>query len=99
MKLVPVRERLPDRRRSVTFDVEHNGIQFRGSVSLFDDGRPGEVFLNCVRSSSTLDHLVSDLAIVASIALQYGAPLPTLRHAIGNGLLGVLLDKVGEVSR
>src|SRR6516162_7774360 len=76
------RQRLPDRRASTVFNFECNGLHYTASASWFDDGRPGEVFVGNHRADSHADSCAKDAAILASIALQYGAPLDVLRRAV-----------------
>jgi hypothetical protein len=93
------RRRLPDRRGCETFELESNGQLYLATVSHFRDGSLGEIFLNSVKLGSAIDTAARDSAIVASIALQYGADLDVIRKALcrdarGNpsGPLGTALD-------
>jgi hypothetical protein len=83
-----VRERLPNRRRSETFGFECNGLRYTASASWFDDGRLGEIFVGNHRADSHADACAKDSAILASIALQFGAPLGVLRRALLRDLQG-----------
>jgi hypothetical protein len=76
------RERLPNRRASTTFELEVHGLRYVASFSRFDDGRVAEVFLQNHKPSSQSDANARDSAIAASLALQYGCPLETLRKAL-----------------
>ena len=49
------RERLPNRRRSQSFDIEVNGRKYRCTVSCFSDGRLGEIFLSNNKAGSDSD--------------------------------------------
>jgi ribonucleoside-diphosphate reductase alpha chain len=96
-----MRKRLPDRRASETFDVEAGGLCFTATVSWFEDGRLGEVFINSARLGSTADTAARDAAIAASIAVQYGADAGTIRHALcrdsqgrPSGPLAAVLDAI-----
>lgn len=51
-------------------------------VGLYDDGRPGEIFIKADRSGSLASGALDAVAMTISIALQYGIPL------------GVLIDKL-----
>jgi hypothetical protein len=93
------RRRLPDRRGSMTFKIEAGGLSFTATVSQFDDGSLGEVFLQNHKADSTAGIMASDAAIAASLALQFGCPVETLRKALcrdargkGTGPLGAALD-------
>jgi hypothetical protein len=83
-----VRGRLPNRRSAISSSFERDGARFEMTAGYFPDGRIGEIFLNSDRANSRLDFLTSDAAILASLALQYGAPLE-IRHALKR-------DKRGE---
>jgi ribonucleoside-diphosphate reductase alpha chain len=76
------RQRLPDRRASIIFAFECNGLRYTASASWFDNGRLGEVFVGNHRADSHADACAKDAAILASIALQFGAPLDVLRGAL-----------------
>jgi hypothetical protein len=47
------------------------------------------------RANSLLDFLMSDAAILASIALQYGASLDELRHAMKRDTRGEASSPIG----
>jgi hypothetical protein len=76
------RRKLPQRRRSMTFNFECAGLSYTATVSWFPDGKLGEVFLGNHRADSHADSCAKDSAILASICLQYGAPLDVLRKAL-----------------
>ena len=75
------RERLPDRRGCELVAFEHGGRRWTACVGLFDDGRPAEIFIEGPKDSPLLA-LARDAAILASIALQHGATLAVIRHAL-----------------
>src|SRR6185295_20271408 len=74
----PSRERLPDTRRSVTHKFEINQQEGYITVGFYDDGRPGEVFVKIAKHGSTISGLVDTIAVLTSMALQYGVPVETL---------------------
>jgi ribonucleoside-diphosphate reductase alpha chain len=86
-----VRERLPNRRASTTFNFEVVGLHYTASFSCFPDGRVAEIFLSNTKPSSQSDVNARDAAVAASLALQHGCPLETLQRA-------VLRDPVGRPS-
>jgi hypothetical protein len=96
----PRRERLPNRRLNVTFDLECGGLPYTCTVGRFRDGGIAEVFLNSRKSNSAADTNARDVAIVGSIAFQHGADLETIRNALcrdGQGPsrpLGMALDRL-----
>jgi hypothetical protein len=95
-----MRERLPNRRLSEVVDFQHGGRKWTATISRFSDGRIGEVFLDTPKAS-TVGELAADAAIVASLALQCGCPIETLRHALADrsaGPLGAALGLVNGVA-
>jgi hypothetical protein len=93
------RNRLPNRRGSETFDLECAGLTYRVTISRFADGRLGEIFISNHKAGSGADTAARDSAIVASIALQFGADAETIRKALcrdsagrASGPLGAVLD-------
>jgi hypothetical protein len=91
----PARDRLPNKRACETIAFERDGSHYQMTIGYYADGRPGEVFLNADRSNSLLDVLASDGAILASIALQFGAPLETIRHALKRNSSGEAASPIG----
>ncbi len=97
------RERLPNRRSAETWEVEACGLHFRATIGRYPDGRIGEIFLTNHKAGSEAGIMASDAAVAASLALQYGTPIETLRHALmrdgrgkPSGPLGVVLDQLAE---
>src|SRR5882672_5731972 len=90
-----MRRTLPNRRCSETFTFERDGARFVMTAGFYPDGRLGEVFLNADRANSLLDFLMSDAAILTSIALQYGAPIDEIRHALKRDAHGVAASPIG----
>jgi hypothetical protein len=95
------RRRLANRRNSTTFGIESQGLAFTVTVSSFDNGELAEVFITNHRASSGAGIMASDAAIAASLALQYGCPVETLRKALArdsqgraSGPLGCALDMI-----
>jgi hypothetical protein len=91
-----VRDRLPTRRASENRALAQNNLNFQMTIGFYPDGRPGEIFLNAEHANSLLDVLAHDAAILASLALQFGCPLDTLRHAIKRDGRGVAASPIGE---
>jgi hypothetical protein len=83
-----VRLRLPDRRASTTFDFELAGLRYTATTSNFPDGRLGEIFLNNHKSGSGADTAARDASIAASLALQHGANVETLRRSLSRDSYG-----------
>jgi hypothetical protein len=95
-----VRQRLPDRREhKVIKFTTVDGFRYTAGLGYFDDGRLAEIFLNAEKIGTAIETAARDSAVVASLALQHGVPVDTIRHALtrnGNGEasgpLGTLLD-------
>jgi hypothetical protein len=98
-----MRERLPDRRRSETFDFDvptgTTALHYTATVSYYPNGRIGELFLNNHKSNSTADTNARDAAIAFSFAVQHGAEIEDIRKALcldsrgrASGPLGAALD-------
>ncbi|WP_441268027.1 TSCPD domain-containing protein [Bradyrhizobium sp. 215_C5_N1_1] len=86
---------MPNKRRAETITFERDGARFEMTVGYYPDGRVGEVFLNADRANSLLDFLMSDAAILASLALQYGAPLDEIMHALKRDTRGIAASPIG----
>jgi ribonucleoside-diphosphate reductase alpha chain len=74
----PRRERLPDTRQSVTHKFNVNGHEGYITVGLYDDGRPGELFITMAKEGSTIGGLMDSFGTAVSMSLQYGVPLEVL---------------------
>jgi ribonucleoside-diphosphate reductase alpha chain len=74
----PRRRKLPDVRSARTHKFSIAGHDGYITVGLYDDGTPGEVFLKMAKEGSTISGLMDSIAIMTSIALQYGVPLKAL---------------------
>ena len=71
MTATGLRERLPDRRPSITRTINWAGSEFSVSVGFWLDGRPGEVFADGPREGSDLKALLADSAVLLSLLLQH----------------------------
>ena len=74
----PYRKRLQATRDSATHKFcvgQHEGYI---TVGLYDDHRPGELFLTMAKEGSTVGGLMDTVGILTSLALQYGVPVETL---------------------
>ena len=74
----PYRRRLPDERPSITHKFRVGEQEGYITVGLFDDGSPGEVFITISKEGSTIRGLMDSVAVLISLALQYGVPLEDL---------------------
>jgi ribonucleotide reductase alpha subunit len=73
----PIRERLPRRRRSSTFKFRVADCEGYVTAGEYDDGRPGEVFIQVSKQGSTLAGIMDAFAVAVSLGLQHGVPLAT----------------------
>jgi hypothetical protein len=89
------RTRLPNRRPNETQEFNRDGINIKMTVGFKPAGEIGEIFLNADRANSMLDVLMSDAAIIASIALQQGVPLRQITHAIKRDKFGIAASPIG----
>lgn len=74
-----VRERLPQRRRTVTVTIEFvtaAGVPaaYEASVGYDDQLWPREIFLSGAREGSEMAAVLSDAAVLISLLRQYGVP-------------------------
>lgn len=77
------RRQLPSRRQCSVHEFELDGHSCVVTLGYYADGTPGEVFLTSGKSGSTIDAVLSDAAILASLALQHGVPPETLAKSMG----------------
>jgi hypothetical protein len=92
-----MRTRLPNRRRSISRNLEHRSLGFTCTFSQFADGRIAEVFLTNHKVASAVDVDARDAAIILSFALQHGADLVE-NDPRGNptGIMGAVLDLLAK---
>ena len=68
-----MRSKLPDRRRHHTTEARVAGHDVFVTIGLYDDGRPGEVFLDVSKWGHTIRTWAHGTAILVSTLLQHGA--------------------------
>jgi ribonucleoside-diphosphate reductase alpha chain len=71
----PVRRRLSDERQAIAHKFRVGNTEGYLHVGLFEDGKPGEIFITVAKQGSTLRGLLDSFAQAVSIGLQYGVPL------------------------
>jgi ribonucleoside-diphosphate reductase alpha chain len=71
----PRREVLPETRRSQTHKFCIGGHEGYLTIGLFDDGRPGEIFIKMSKEGSTLSGLIQGFCRAFSLCLQHGLAL------------------------
>src|SRR3989344_5272166 len=110
VKIVRVSERkkLPQTHKAITHKFEIVGHEGYLTVGLYDDGKPGEIFVTMHKQGSTIRGLMDSWAMSVSINLQYGIPVDVLfnkfRYAkfepagfVKNQLGGELDDKAVKI--
>src|SRR5262245_2434045 len=74
----PARRKLPDERHAITHKFSIAGHEGYITVGMYEDGKPGEIFLVMAKEGSTIAGLMDAFATSISMALQYGVPLEAL---------------------
>lgn len=94
-----MREMLPQRRRSITFTLQWKGLKAPHLITVghYDDGRIGEVFIGGGKSGEEVEAIARDGAVLLSIALQMGADLDSIVHALTRDSQNQPLSVVGAV--
>jgi hypothetical protein len=90
------RERLPDRRAADLVDFEHDRGRWTVTIGRYPDGRVAELFIDAPKETPLVE-LAQESAIIASLALQSGCPLNTLRHAVSRRSAGPLGAALGLI--
>jgi ribonucleoside-diphosphate reductase alpha chain len=72
-----IRRPLPKVRTAKTFSFTLSDLHGYFTVGEYDDGTPGELFINLAKMGSTLAGLMDSFARSVSYGLQYGVPLKT----------------------
>jgi ribonucleoside-diphosphate reductase alpha chain len=80
----PYRQHLPDERRSITHKFQVGDQEGYITVGLYDDGRPGEIFVKIAKEGSTVSGLMDAVALLTSVTLQYGVPIQDLARKLKN---------------
>jgi ribonucleoside-diphosphate reductase alpha chain len=71
----PKRRRLPDDRTEIGRKFRVGEYEGYIHVGLFDDGAPGDIFVDIAKEGTTLAGLMNSFMISVSLGLQYGVPL------------------------
>src|SRR4030095_9480814 len=66
----PRRERLPDTRSSVTHKFNVGGHEGYINVGMYDDGRPGELFITMAKEGSTVGGVMAAFGTGISMSLH-----------------------------
>ena len=89
-----MRQRLPNRRPAITHTLEYNGERYHISVGYDLYAKPKEVFIRGSKSGSDMDHLLDDVAVVTSLALQNGVNVEELKRSLGDGIINKVLTLI-----
>jgi hypothetical protein len=76
------RQRLPNRRTSVTREFWCDGFLYRATASRFADGRLAELFLDCGKAGSAVQTQAENAAVLVSLLLQHGVNLDEIRPRV-----------------
>jgi ribonucleoside-diphosphate reductase alpha chain len=71
----PRRRRLPEDRTEIGRKFRVGDYEGYIHVGLFDDGTPGDIFVDIAKEGTTLAGLMNSFMISVSLGLQYGVPL------------------------
>src|SRR5947199_5493863 len=71
----PRRRRLPDDRTEIGRKFRVGDYEGYIHVGVFDDGTPGDIFIDIAKEGTTLAGLMNSFMIAVSLGLQYGVPL------------------------
>lgn len=97
------RQHLPARRPAENVDVRFQGMDVSVSFGWSDDWRITEVFASTRKVGTTVDTMVRDIAVLLSIALQYGASPTVLERSLTmteegdpEGFAGLIVQMIKE---
>ena len=97
------RQQLPNRRGHELLTFQHEGIRYTAGIGRFADGTLAEIFLATAKHGSALDVIARDAAVAASLLLQHGCSVDTLRQSLtrnsdgsASGPLARALDLIAE---
>ncbi len=104
-----MRNVLPSRRASERFDIDCRGNAYTIGIGYSPiagnpfGGGVQEIFIDTGKAGTDLRLTAHELAVVASLALQYGCPreviqkaLPRTENGEPEGILGTVLDYLAE---
>lgn len=69
---------MPQTRKAITHKFDIAGHKGYLTIGLYDDGRPGEIFVTIHKEGSTIKGLMDAWARSVSLNMQYGAPVNDL---------------------
>jgi ribonucleoside-diphosphate reductase alpha chain len=68
------RKRLPEDRREIGRKFRVGDYEGYIHVGTYDDGSPGDIFVDIAKDGTTMSGLMNSLCIAVSMGLQYGVP-------------------------
>lgn len=78
------RERLPDRRPSVTMELVHDWRTYSVTIGFgISRNRIGEVFTHGAKVGSAMDAILDDACVALSLLLQHGVEPAALASSMG----------------
>lgn len=78
----PTRHRLPSDRQAISHRFIIDGQEGEIVVSLYEDGRAGELFMRLIRGDAATNGLLAALSATASLGLQYGVPITSIAREL-----------------
>ncbi|HWH60162.1 MAG TPA: hypothetical protein VN682_21220 [Terriglobales bacterium] len=78
------RRKLPNERKAITHKFSVDGHEGYVIVGMYQEGKPGELFIKMAKEGSTLSGFMDGAAVSISIGLQYGVPLRVLVDKLTN---------------
>jgi len=69
------RKRMSDERPGITHKASVGGQDAYFHIGLYEDGRPGEIFIDIAKAGSTLHGIMDMASMLMSVGLQHGVPL------------------------
>jgi len=83
-EVTATRRHLPKSRASQTtgFVIGDSALKGYVTIGMYEDGSPGEVFIQASKSGSTIQGCLDGMAIMISHSLQYGVPLGEVVDAL-----------------
>ena len=93
MEAIMERERLPEKRKSVTFELKIDKSVVQFTIGLYEDGRPGEIFIDMHKTGTAARAWLGASAKLMSLMLQYGIPL----HELVDAMVGHRSEPFGDV--
>jgi ribonucleoside-diphosphate reductase alpha chain len=79
-----MRRHMPKKRAAFTYRFSVGGVKGFFTVGEFEDGTPGELFVQVAKQGSTLAGVMDAFAISISYGLQHGVPLKNYVHGLSH---------------